>query len=186
MIDFEIFTIDDLFQDKLIEWINFVETASSKNKPFTYSNFKNGKIIMPELSQYIYEKKPFLPEIYIDARGEKWKFNRASKYTMYAVAAKGQSFPIHTDTGAEFSHEEESKFTLLIYLNDNFKGGQTQFYDDNFNKTRIIQPKSGRCLMFDINLFHAGLPLIEGTKMWIGTELVCSRLKWEAKVAPNI
>lgn len=104
-----------------------------------------------------------------------WKFDGVTKYVMYAVLEPGQSFPIHTDTGAEFSEECESKFTVLIYLNDDFDGGKTQFFDNNFVKTCSICPKRGRTLVFDIDLFHAGMSIESGTKLWIGTELVCSQ-----------
>ena len=104
-----------------------------------------------------------------------WKFEGVTKYVMYALLKPGQSFPIHTDTGAEYSTDgKQSKFTVLIYINDNFEGGTTQFYNKKFIKTFEIAPKSGRTLIFDIDLFHAGMPIKHGIKMWIGTELLCT------------
>ena len=96
---------------------------------------------------------------------------------MYAVIEPGQSFPIHTDTGAEYSKEGESKFTVLVYLSHEFEGGTTQFYTRIFEKTVEITPRAGKILVFDIDLFHAGMPVTNGTKYWIGTEIVCKRLQ---------
>ena len=173
---FETFVIDDLFADRIQEWKDFVMNANIKNRTFTYSDFKNGKVIMPEVSQVMWDKiKKVLPDIYIDDQGLAWRFEGVTKYVMYALLEPGQSFPIHTDTGAEYSADgKQSKFTVLIYLNDNFQGGATQFYDKNFTRTFEVTPKTGRTLVFDIELFHAGSPIEQGQKLWIGTELVCS------------
>ena len=64
------------------------------------------------------------------------------------------------------------KYTLLIYLNEDFKGGETVFYDDNFRKTTTIAPKAGSALFFDIALWHEAEGILAGKKYWIGTELM--------------
>jgi len=70
----------------------------------------------------------------------------------------------------------QRKKTALIYLNENFKGGETDFPKLN---TRVT-PKTGKLVVWD-NLddqgnplkdsLHAGLPVTEGTKyivvIWI-------------------
>ena len=62
-------------------------------------------------------------------------------------------------------------YSCLFYLNDNFEGGQTEFV----NKDIKVKPKTGRLLIWknikedgslDYDSFHAGLPVISGTK-WI-------------------
>jgi prolyl 4-hydroxylase len=66
--------------------------------------------------------------------------------------------------------------TALIYLNDGFKGGETQFV--NINKT--IKPETGKLIIWDNitedgdndpDSYHAGLPVEYGTKyiavIWI-------------------
>jgi prolyl 4-hydroxylase len=116
-----------------------------------------------------------LPKVYTDTTSNTWNFVGAPKYIMYANISPGQRFGIHTDTGCEYDQRENkySKFTVLTYLNSDFEGGQTQFYDDRFNKTHIIEPRTNRTLVFDIDLFHSGEPVVSGSKFWIGTELVC-------------
>ena len=173
---FEIFTIPHLFDDKVAEWKEYVASADVRNRTFTCAEFKNGKMIRPDISGLMWDRmKPYLPETYTDATGQRWKFTGTTKYIMYAMIEPNQSFPIHTDTGADYSNEAESKFTVLVYLNDDFVGGRTQFYDDVFCKTRCVVPQPGVVVAFDINLFHAGMMVTQGTKYWIGTELVCSR-----------
>lgn len=174
---FEVFTIDGLYTEEQIEeWHSYID-LSPRERPFTNSGFKNGKVVMPHVSSEMWDAvSEHLPVIYKDRRNKSWQFARTSKYVMYAKVSPGQSFPIHTDTGAEFGPLEESKFTVLTYLNDNFEGGSTVFYDDSFNMTAEIAPKRGRTLVFDIDLFHAGTEVSKGNKLWIGTEIVARPL----------
>lgn len=101
----------------------------------------------------------------------------------YAI---GQEFQNHFDTfhadlpvGREhIARGGQRKYTMLVYLNDEFEGGATHFP----NLDRIVQPKQGRVLIFD-NLdeqgipveaaLHAGLPVFKGKKyamnMWVRT-----------------
>lgn len=62
-------------------------------------------------------------------------------------------------------------YSCLFYLNDDFEGGETEFVNKNIK----INPKTGRLLIWknikedgslDYDSFHAGLPVISGTK-WI-------------------
>jgi len=85
---------------------------------------------------------------------------------------KGQSFGLHTDTGLYYdkTNRIKSNYTVLIYLNDDFKGGNTVFYINNESIT--IKPKKGTLLIFDISLFHQGCEVEDGTKYWIGCEFI--------------
>ena len=178
-ISFEIFTIDNLFTNKeLEEYKNFIENIDIKNRQFTNSNFKNGKSINNDLSQYIYSKLlPYLPNNYIDRNNKSWKFNSACKYIFYSKLESNQLFNLHTDTGSEYDDKQNiySKYTALLYLNDDFEGGNTQFFDLNGKKTCTIIPKKNRILIFDIDLWHSGELITEGNKYWIGTEILCNK-----------
>ena len=174
-----VFTIDNIFsQDQIENWRNMIHNSPDDVKKFNNNgNFKNGKIIDPTTSNVIWEAiRPHLPRSYRDTKNQEWSLIGPSRYVMYASILPGQSFPIHTDTGAEYGPEGESKFTVLVYLDEDFIGGHTTFYDYEFQKTVDIVPKMGRTLMFDIDLYHAGEAVISGKKNWIGTEVVCDKL----------
>ena len=83
-------------------------------------------------------------------------------------------FGLHTDTGLYYNSKtkDRSKYTVLIYLNDNFEGGHTQFYDNSFRPVYKIKPKTGSCIIFELDQFHEGLEVINGHKYWIGLELI--------------
>lgn len=178
-LNWEVFTIDGLYTDEEItQFKKYIVDADPKNRTFTSSPFKNGKVIH-EWSKLMYQRiQEHLPESYTDQRGQKWRFLESAKYIMYANIEKSEQFGIHTDTGCEYDQVKNkySKFTVLTYLNHDYQGGNTIFYDDNFNKTFTIDPLQNRTLIFDINVFHSGEQVVQGSKFWIGTELVCAEV----------
>lgn len=180
---FEVFTLDKLYTpDEIERFRQYIQSADIRNRNFTSSPFKNGKVIHTEWSSLMYKRiRPHLPDVYVDRQGLHWSFVESPKYIMYANVQQNQRFGIHTDTGCEYDLEANkySKFTVLTYLNKDFEGGETKFYDDRFNNTLTIQPFQNRTLVFDIDLFHSGEPVVSGSKFWIGTELVCAKVQDE-------
>jgi hypothetical protein len=61
-----------------------------------------------------------------------------------------------------------NRFILTFYLES--------MYNQQFEKTVTVIPKTNTTLFFDIDLYHQGNEMMEGTKYWIGTELVCRRI----------
>lgn len=67
------------------------------------------------------------------------------------------------------------KFSAIIYLNDNYKGGKT-FVKMNENEDYVSKPKTGRLLMFtsDERTSHGVTKIKSGTRgtiaMWFATE----------------
>lgn len=78
----------------------------------------------------------------------------------------GQQYKPHFDTTDDYSLKRRR--TVIIYLNDNFTGGETEFVVLGLK----IQPRKGMALIFDnitsgqTSLFsmHAGLPVFSGYK----------------------
>ena len=71
---------------------------------------------------------------------------------------KGECFEKHVDVGNYASARRQLAF--LFYLNDDFKGGNTEFDET------LINPRKGDILVFPpMWMFpHAGLPVISGAK----------------------
>lgn len=158
-----------LSDDECKEYIQLIEEAMThKNIPFTNtSNNFNHKCINQELAN------KFLERIFKNGQLDK-DVNTANDLIMMAKYNKGENFGIHTDTGLFYDKATKTKtrYTLLVYLNDDFKGGNTVFYTDKFKLTDIIIPKKGSCLLFDIDLWHEGKEVTEGSKYWIGCEII--------------
>lgn len=70
----------------------------------------------------------------------------------------------HSDAHREWDGKY-SKLTLVLYLSDNCKGGQTYF--DKYNLK--INPKSGAALLFEQQLDHEAMVVTEGTKYVLRT-----------------
>lgn len=55
---------------------------------------------------------------------------------------------------------DDSKYVVIVYLNDDFQGGKTEFYNSNFEKCMEITPEQGKAVVFDIDLMHRGTQVI--------------------------
>ena len=76
----------------------------------------------------------------------------------------GDSFDTHVDVS---DHESARRWlAFLVYLNDNFTGGETEFHDG-----KMIHPKTGTVLVFPCvwTFPHAGLPIKSGSKYILTT-----------------
>ena len=147
-------------------YINLIND-NKNNIPFTDSGkFINNKWTNLELATLFYNKL------------QTYKINdnilRPNNLVMSGKFNVGDVFSLHTDTGLYYNRDqlEETRWTLLIYLNDDFEGGNTVFYDDKWSINKIIKPKKGNAILFDIDLWHKADKIIKGTKYWIGCEII--------------
>lgn len=181
----QVFTLDNLYdKSQIAEWLHKVQNATSNgtSKPFANNvEFVNGKVFDPDTASSMFTTiAQHFPKSLVDAGGEEWDIVSAAEHIMFARILPGQDFRLHTDTGCVFEDNGDlrSRYTVLTYLNDDFCGGTTKFYDtDTFAMTHEIVPKAGRTLIFDIDLYHMGSEVTGGgPKCWIGTELVGRRV----------
>ena len=79
----------------------------------------------------------------------------------------GQEFKPHRDCTEDVDNQRV--FTMLVYLNDAYTGGETEFLTTGLK----VRGKTGDALLFrnadehgrpDMNTLHAGLPVISGEK----------------------
>ena len=89
----------------------------------------------------------------------------------------GQQFKPHVDGAYKKSDTEQSKVTLLIYLNEDFEGGETTLIIEN----EVIKPKTGMLLLFAHKILHSGRPVLSGTKYVLRTD-VMYKIKEEKEV----
>lgn len=169
--------VNEIIKDKVwtfdnfltkVECENYIKQIDEKKNKICFTNtgrFENDKYQDQNLAYYFYNKLPIKKQ---------YNLLRPNNLIMTGKYNFDQNFDLHTDTGLYFdkNKKEKSKYTLLIYLNDNYKGGETEFYDEDFEKIAEIVPKIGMALLFDIDLWHKGNKLINGTKYWIGCEII--------------
>lgn len=84
----------------------------------------------------------------------------------------GQEFKTHMDGTYEKSDTERSKITVLVYLNDAFEGGETEFVIPH----RVVSPTTGKLLLFTHKQLHKGNMVSDGLKYVLRTDLMYRKL----------
>jgi predicted 2-oxoglutarate/Fe(II)-dependent dioxygenase YbiX len=82
----------------------------------------------------------------------------------------GQKFALHRDGWFERPNEEKSKLTCILYLNDDFDGGETRVKDV------MVGPRRGMALIFRHEFAHEGRPVLNGTKYVLRTDVMYGRI----------
>ncbi|EFC49721.1 P4Hc domain-containing protein [Naegleria gruberi] len=115
----------------------------------------------------------------LDSRG-RWVACGVNECMRFSKYEKGEYFKIHTDGQFRRSENERSIYTLLIYLNQDFNGGETKFFsdpnDDTFNLHHTLKPSVGKLALFNQDFYHEGCSVISGIKYILRTEIMYLRV----------
>lgn len=60
-------------------------------------------------------------------------------------------------------HNDHSAVSLIIYLNDDFEGGEFEYIDENRNKVQI-KPKKNLTILLDKKVIHRVKPVSKGVR----------------------
>ena len=90
-------------------------------------------------------------------------FNERFRYYRYE---KQQQFTWHQDGAVRLDSGEESFLTFMIYLNDQFDGGHTEFGWES------VRPVEGMALVFPHHLRHQGSVVTGGVKYVLRTDVL--------------
>ncbi len=116
-----------------------------------------------ELRDFLWEKiQSEVPEI------DGWKPYGLNERLRYYRYKDGQQFKPHVDGSHKIAEGDLSLVTMLVYLNEDFDGGETTFVIE-FQK---IKPKIGMVLLFDHKILHSGMPVTNGTKYVLRTDVM--------------
>lgn len=181
--DDRIFTISDLLTDaECAEYIALSEGIGYQDAPITtYQGFvmrkdvrNNDRVILDstELAAQLWPKlAPFIP-----AEIEGWHVKGLNERFRFYRYQPGQFFALHYDGCYRVSSSEESKLTLMIYLNGGCQGGATRFelkYMSQYPQGEIIvSPTKGMALCFDHYIMHEGCPIEQGQKYVLRTDVM--------------
>jgi hypothetical protein len=168
-----VFTIDDyLTPDECAHYITRGEQMGYEESEVQFhdgsrqwkEHRNNDRVVFDDaaLSALLFEKaRQSLPQV-IDA----WHlagFNDRLRYYRYSP---GEYFKWHKDGTHRPSETEESFLTFMIYLNDGYEGGETEF------RWEKIKPRAGMALVFPHRLFHQSSALVAGTKYVLRTDVM--------------
>lgn len=90
-------------------------------------------------------------------------FNERMRFYRYGPH---QYFKWHRDGTYAKAPDEESMLTFMIYLNEGFEGGATEF------KTEVVTPRTGMALVFPHRVTHQGAELLGGAKYVLRTDVM--------------
>jgi prolyl 4-hydroxylase len=128
----------------------------------------------PERAAKIYSKLtlPALETFYKDLHPDpfedvtKWKPIGLNERLRYYQYWPGQRFSRHFDIMFRINDNTRTFLTFIVYLDDDFEGGQTIF--DN----EIISPKMGSAILFPHELKHEGAVVTKGCKTVLRSDVV--------------
>jgi predicted 2-oxoglutarate/Fe(II)-dependent dioxygenase YbiX len=116
---------------------------------------------------------PFVPP-----RRGRWRAAGLNERFRYYRYDPGQLFDWHFDGSYERSPTEQSAMTFMVYLNDGFEGGATEFdfrvmgvVHDGDEITRVV-PEAGMALVFAHRIFHQGAPVTAGRKYVLRSDVM--------------
>jgi predicted 2-oxoglutarate/Fe(II)-dependent dioxygenase YbiX len=104
--------------------------------------------------------KNHLPRLFGEACG----LNERFRYYRYEP---GQYFNWHLD-GAY----KTSRLTFMVYLNDDFDGGTTDFHFGKEFCDVSVKPERGTALLFRHSVLHRGSPVVSGKKYVMRSDVI--------------
>jgi len=122
----------------------------------------------PELANKLWNRiKGQLPSVY--KGGLICCLNDHFRYSKYQP---GMEFGRHRDALNQDKHGNRSIFTLNIFLNDDFGGGETDFFEESGSLFKSVKPKPGRAALFDNQIKHCGNKVLNDCKYLLRTDVM--------------
>ncbi len=118
--------------------------------------------------------RPFLPAE-VKSNGRTWSLRSINRRFRFFETSKEQEFHPHVDASSarlnESGQNECSFYTLVIWLNDDYTGGELKFADSD-----TVKGKQGSCIIFGQDchpdrIVHQGLPVRSGCKYILRTDI---------------
>lgn len=168
-----IWTIDGfLTPDECREWVAFAEEVGFEDAPITTSagpvmapDVRNNTRVMVddvERADDLWQRiEPFVPRR--SSFPEPIGLNERLRFYRYDP---GQAFRWHFDGAYRRPNGERSHLTFMVYLNDDFEGGDTRFEET------VVEPRTGRALLFVHRQLHEGAEITSGRKYVLRTDVM--------------
>jgi hypothetical protein len=107
-------------------------------------------------------------------------FNERWRYYRYDP---GERFAPHYDGSFVRGEDQKSQLTFMIYLNDDFAGGETKFYFLSEEPYLCVRPVRGQALVFVHWKLHEGAAVLSGRKYVLRTDVMCRRIALPLELA---
>ncbi len=102
------------------------------------------------------------------------EFTSLNSRLRFCKYKEGQVFNVHRDGVYHKNSNECSKMTFLLYLNEDYRGGETNFYKDKNKAFPTFSYKGckGDLLVFDHDIWHEGCEVLSGEKHILRSDLI--------------
>lgn len=173
----DIFTIDNfLTPEECNDYIFFSETKGYEEATVSLTTGakmmkgirNNDRVIYEDeqLAQKLWNK--LQPHVHLEFENIK-AIGLNPRFRFYRYENE-QRFNKHRDGRVKISDTIESRATFMVYLSDDFDGGETEF------ETLKISPKKGMALCFVHELKHKGCKTTNGVKYVLRTDILYQNL----------
>lgn len=183
----EIFVIEEfLSPEECRRYIDWSETngyedalVSSPSGHVLRADVRNNQRVIfdsPELAAELWERaEDLMPPDVEDAESECYHPIGLNERLRFYRYDPGEQFDWHQDFPFERENNQRSFWTLMIYLNDGFKGGETSF-EDSYSDAPFdpfhVSPRAGMALCFAHHVYHKGEPILRGRKYVLRTDVM--------------
>lgn len=134
-----------------------------------------------ELASLLWRRAiPFMPP----AQGAWQPVGLSESFRFYRYDP-GQKFNRHFDGYVETPDGRSSHLTLLIYLNDDFEGGETRFFPFHLDEPVTVKPQAGTALLFLHRQLHEGAAVLSGRKYVLRTDVMYRHANPPAVLTPD-
>ena len=190
----DIFTISSFFSAaECAAEIAHAETLGFTDAPITTSqgmvmmkDVRNNDRVMsddPQRGAMLWDRvSEFVPSLFIN----QWRAFGVNERLRYYRYDPGQLFNWHLDGAFARSEDEKSFFTFMVYLNDDFEGGETSFHDGRPAFRDLghfrVKPETGMALLFHHPIRHRGDTVVSGRKYVLRTDVMYRRATKEATI----
>ena len=173
-----IFTVSDLFTpDECDEYIAIAERNGFGDAPITTAagpvrmpSVRNNDRVMlddPQLAAVLWERiAPHVRRANMDPDAAAVGVNERLRFYRYDP---GQAFRWHRDGFYQSPDGLRSRLTYIVYLNDDFEGGETKFREPH---PLAVRPVKGTALVFAHPLSHEGAEVRTGRKYVVRTDVM--------------
>ncbi len=175
----DIFTVDNFFTEADCQfWINHCEDAGFEDAAINVGGRQVINKSVRNNERFILDDQDFATTLWKKSKpfvemedGPATAIGLNERFRFYKYQP-GHRFRPHYDGPYIRTPDEYSKFTYMIYLNEEMEGGQTRFIGA---KTISITPKTGTLLIFRHKLYHEGAEVTNGQKYVLRSDVMYLR-----------
>lgn len=131
-----------------------------------------------ELSRKLFQLiQPHLPQ-QIGQDQYIWQLFGLNERLRFYTLRTGQSLPKHDEPNYQRSHREQSFFTLVFYLNGNYDGGESLFYENEavIEPNVTVQPQEAQAVVFSQDWIFEAKPILQGEKYVLRADVMYRRV----------